>query len=260
MKRTISIILTVLLICLAVASFVVFEAFQVEILPDTDADFLLRTFISRFVVSIAIIWVLFITGYGQMLLFNKKFFKNVIWALPCFLVAVVNFPFFTLKNGQAIINRMDLIWLYTAYIIAIALLEELVFRGILLLTLKDYLKENKYGYLWTVLLSGLAFGLFHLTNLAYGADLGSTLLQCVYTFLIGCMLAITMLKLNNVWVCFIIHAVFDFGGLLVLTLGWGESWDVFFWVSTVVMGVLCAGHVIYTLFKLEKNKSDVSGD
>ena len=98
------------------------------------------------------------------------------------------------------------------------------------------------------------FSLFHLTNLFRGGCIGDVLLQCLYTFLIGAMLTITMLKLNNIWLCVLIHAIFNFGGMLLAEgMISGNNWDVIFWVLTITSGVLCAGHVIYSLIKLDKN-------
>ena len=90
------------------------------------------------------------------------------------------------------------------------------------------------------------------------------LLQCLYTFLIGGMLMITMFKTKNIWLCVLAHAIFDFGGLLtsafveednkLLSIAVGDPWESpIFWVLTIVMGVLCAGHCVYSLLKLEKD-------
>ena len=139
------------------------------------------------------------------------------------------------------------------YVIGISLLEELVFRGSLLLLIADLLRNNRHKPLLTVLFSSLVFALFHLTNLFVGGDIGYTLLQCLYTFLIGAMLAIVMIKSHNLWLCILIHAIFDFGGLLIIHIGSGDPWDLTFWILTIACGVLCAGHVIYSLIKLEKD-------
>ena len=83
-------------------------------------------------------------------------------------------------------------------------------------------------------------------------SIADVLLQCLYTFLIGGMLIITMLKTKNIWLCVLIHTIFDFGGLLIVHIGIGNPWDTVFWILTFVGGALCAGHIVYTLLKLEK--------
>ena len=83
-------------------------------------------------------------------------------------------------------------------------------------------------------------------------DIGSVLLQSVYTFLIGGMLAVVAIKTKNIWMGVIIHAAFDFGGLMTTTIATGDPWDAVFWILTISCGILCAGHIIYSLFNMER--------
>ena len=98
----------------------------------------------------------------------------------------------------------------------------------------------------------ILFALFHLTNIFAGMDIGSVLLQSVYTFLIGGMLSVVAIKTKNIWMGVIIHAAFDFGGLMTTTIATGDPWDVVFWILTISCGILCAGHIIYSLFNMER--------
>jgi membrane protease YdiL (CAAX protease family) len=149
---------------------------------------------------------------------------------------------------------MDLMGLYILYVIGVALLEELIFRGVAIMVVGDLLNGKKHKPLLTALISSLVFSLFHLTNLFTGADIGSVMLQCLYTFLICGMLAVTMLKGGNVWLCVLIHALFDFGGLLhVQELVDASPWDNrVFWILTIACGILCAGHIIVSLINMER--------
>lgn len=178
--------------------------------------------------------------------------RDLLWSIPCLLVALANFPFSALISGKAYIERVDLIWLFFMKIAGIALLEELFFRGILLPFLTEKLKRCKY--LFSALVASTLFALVHLLNLFYGADVGATFLQVGYTFLIGCMLAVLMLKTGNVWLCVLVHALFDVGGLLVTDLGGGTFQDMTFWILTAVFGVICAVHVIITIIHMERGQ------
>jgi len=135
---------------------------------------------------------------------------------------------------------------------AIALLEEFVFRGVVINIVYSYFRYKQYRYVWTTLVASIFFSLTHLTNLLTGAWVGSVLLQIVYSFLIGAMLSVVIFKTRNIWLCVIIHAVFNFGGLLTAYIARGEPWDLVFWILTAVCGILCAAHVVFTLYKLEK--------
>lgn len=247
-----NIIITVLLFILGTLCYIFFEAIRINVLSDPIANKLLCGFLSRIGMIPLFIWLLFQFGGKKFLLFDRSFLKVLVWSLPCFMVAFINFPYASLIKGDASITRVDLIGLYILYVVAIALLEELIFRGIVLMVIEDLLAKKKHKPLLTVLFSSLLFSLFHLTNLFTGASISGVLLQCLYTFLIGGMLGVTMLKGRNVWLCVLIHAIFDFGGLLIIEIGSGNAWDMVFWILTIVSGVLCAGHILFSLLKLEK--------
>ena len=253
MKKS-HIVITILLSILGALCYVFFEALQTKILADEMANRFLCGFISRFGLSLLFAWLLYLFGGKNFLVFSKNFFISLAWSLPCFMVAFVNFPYAALAKGYATFERVDLIGLYILYVFGICIMEELVFRGVLLILVKDMCKNSRHAPIYTVAVTALIFSLFHLTNLIRGAGIGDVLLQCLYTFLIGAMLSITMLKLNNIWLCVLIHAIFDFGGLLFQEgMVSGNTWEVVFWVLTIISGLLCAGHVIYSLIKLDKN-------
>ena len=245
-------LITFLLFVLAALCFVFFDILHMQIIKNDDlADYFLTGSISRLSMSLLFGWMFYRFGGKRTMSFTREFFSHLKWALPCFVVAVVNFPFSSLISGTSQVIRLDIMYLYVLYIISISLLEEFVFRGGLLILISEYMRNKRHKYLWTTVIASLIFSLIHLTNLFEGADVLTTLLQCLYTFLIGAMLTVTMIKLKNIWLCVLIHAIFDFGGLLIIHLGIGNAWDTIFWILTIISGVLCAGHIIFSLIRLE---------
>lgn len=251
MKRW-NLVITILLFILGALCYIFFDVVGLKVLEDPLANKLLCGFLSRVGLCLLFVWLLYQSSGKELFIFNYRFPKVLLWSLPCFMVALVNFPISALITGEASINRIDLIGLYTLYIVAISFLEEIIFRGVLLLVVLDMLRNKKHKPLLTTLICALIFSLFHLTNLFVGADIGSVLLQCLYTFLIGGMLTVVMLKGKNLWLCILIHAIFDFGGLLIIQIGSGNPWNLAFWIMTIVSALLCAGHILMTLLKLEK--------
>ena len=253
MKRN-HLIITVLLLVLAALCYIFFDIMQTRLLEDSVANVLLRGVLSRAGLSLLFIWFLYLSGGKKYLIFNKRFFKSMIWSLPLFMVAFVNFPYSSFIKNELRIDRPDLIPLFVLYVIFVSLLEEVVFRGTIFMLMKDWLRNSRHAPLLTTVFCSLIFAVFHFTNLFVGADIVSVLLQVTYTFLIGAMLTVCILKLNNLWLCVLIHAIFNFGGLLVVNdIAIGNPHDLVFWILTIVSGVLCAGHVIYSLIKLEKD-------
>ena len=251
MKRW-DIVVSILLFILGALCFIFFDLRPVTILEDALANKLLCGALSRIGISLLFGWLLFNYGGRRLMIFKRDFPRMLLWSLPCFMVALVNFPYSAIITGEASIARGDLMGLYIAYILSVAILEEFLFRGSLLILLMDLLRNSRHKPLFTTLIGAGVFALFHLTNILFGADPLYTLLQCSYTFLIGAMLMVTIIKTKNIWLCILIHALFDFGGLLIIHIGLGNPWDLVFWILTIVSGVLCAGHIIYSLIKLEK--------
>lgn len=254
MSKTLKYIITIVLVALSVTAFILFEAIHIDIIPnDYEANKLLTGIIYHLVIGGLLLWLIYIVGNTSFLSWKDTTSKKVLWCLPCLLVALVNFPFASLISGEMHITRMDLMALYIIYVISIALIEEIVFRGILLYLCLDYLRDSKLKYFFAALISTAIFALFHITNLFTGMGLLDVLLQVGYTFLIGGMFAVMMLKTNNVWLCVIVHTLFDFGGLLSIEIADGNPWDNrVFWILTIVCGILCAGHIIYSLINMER--------
>ena len=251
MKRW-DIVVSILLFILGVLCYIFFDLRPITILEDALANKLLCGAISRLGISLLFGWLLFNYGGRRLMIFTRDFPRMLLWALPCFMVALVNFPYSAIISGEASIARVDLMGLYIAYVVSVAILEEFIFRGSLLILLMDLLRNKKHKPLFITLIGAGVFALFHLTNILFGADPLYTLLQCTYTFLIGAMLMVTIIKTKNIWLCILIHALFDFGGLLIIHIGLGNPWDLVFWILTIVSGLLCAGHIIFSLIKLEK--------
>lgn len=243
----------ILLIVLFVPCAALIVLFGFDIFPIADATLLrlLRETVPRLAAGGYLLLLLCLKGLGES--FRPKWRPmHLVWALPCLAVAVVNFPFSALLSGKAAVDRADLLLLFLLDCFAIALLEESFFRVLLV----PLLKGERRGDLFAILISSALFGAMHLINLVSG-NVGAVFLQVGYTFLLGCMLAVTLLHTGNAWLCILVHFVFDIGGTLIPELGHGPFQDLTFWILTAVFGVLCAAHIIVTLIrgKNPKNRS-----
>lgn len=219
------------------------------LLEDETADKLLRETLARFLAFAFIVPVLPLCGCGKVLHFSRPP-RAYIWCLPCLFVAVANFPFSAVFGGAATVERTDLIWLFALNCLCVGLMEELLFRGLLQSLLFDVFKKR--GIIVAVAVNSALFGAWHLANLFAGASIGPTLLQAGYSFLIGAMLSSVLLRTGNIWTGVFLHALFNFGGLIVPTLGSGAFQDVIFWICTAVFGIICFAHVLFYHIKEDK--------
>lgn len=256
MKKNLTNTIPIILIILSVIIFIVFEVCNFKYTDDETLNALLNGTIPRFAAGGALLTVLILLGCKKILKPEiKSLPKNLLWCIPCFLVVFANFPFAALITDSAKILRPELTALFIAECLAIGFMEETLFRGILQDTFFQIFKDKPHGQIFTVLLTSAAFGVIHLFNLFAGANVGATFLQVGYSFLIGAMLSAVLIKNDNLWLCVLLHAGFDFGGNIISELGTGNFQDIWFWIFTAVAGLLCSAHILGFLIKQDKNST-----
>ncbi len=213
---------------------------------------LYRSIIFRGLASMVFVFALIYVDYR---VFSKVQFTHLAVFLPALLVAANNFPFLGMINGTIWLKRGDLIWIYALDCLLIGLFEELAFRGVLLPFLLEKRRKTKKEILWTVVGSSAVFGLIHLINLFEGAGFGATLLQIGYSFLIGGMCAIVLMKTGNLIYCILLHAVYDFGGRW-MTVAEGSLWDAPTVIITAVLAVIVVVWMLITFFRIEPQDAE----
>ncbi len=180
-------------------------------------------------------------------LFGKV--QNWLYLLPCLLVAINNFQWWSYFNGLQSLVRTDFwgIFLFALYCLCVGVFEECIFRGILFSVVAGYLPYNKKGLIGTFVISSVLFGFAHIFN--------GNLLQVAYTILTGGLFAFVLIKTKNLLCCGLVHGVYNFCGLLMgkeIDLGLGTGIVLFEWGNVLIMGivaVLMVAFVFYTLYK-----------
>ena len=182
---------------------------------------------------------------------NIKLFKkpqNLLYLIPCLIIAIDNFQFSSYFNG-----RMELIYtkpmhfiLFFSYCMCIGLFEEVVFRGIIFSIIAGYFTKDRKGFLKTYVMSSVVFGLAHLFN---GFSFG-TILQVGYTILTGGLFAFCFIKTKNILCCALVHGIYNFCGLMfdkAQGLGSGVVFDV---GTVVTMAIISIAIGLFVLYKV----------
>lgn len=171
--------------------------------------------------------------------------------LPPLAVVINNFPIPALITGDAqILPHSTAVWVwFSLECLAISLFEEAAFRGVIFPMLAERRCKTKRGLLISILLTSAVFGLLHIVNLAQGAGIGAVVRQIGYSFLIGAMCSVVLIKTHNIWLCVLLHAVFDFGGKLIDTLGAGRIWTLPAILITTILAVLTTLHLTWQFFR-----------
>ena len=189
-------------------------------------------------------------GYKVMNPFRIKA-KELAFTVPAFAVVINNLPIIPLISGEAEINASGLqIFLLAAECLAIGLFEETAFRGVVLLGIMEKRRNGTKDLFVSIVLSSAVFGVIHLVNL-FTSSPGAVLLQIGYSFLIGAMCAVVLIRTANIWLCVVLHAVYDFCGSLVPTFGDGVIWTAPEVLLTVVISLAAAAYFIIALIKTD---------
>ncbi len=233
---------------LALVAFVALWIWDPTYSQDAVTQRLLKNLMPRLLGSLAFVLLLLYQDYRVL---QAPRLAHLATVLPALAIAVNNLPILALIRGWAWVERGDLLWLFALDAFCIGLFEELAFRGVLLPTLLERFGGTRRGIWLTAVLSSAVFGLFHLVNLLEGAGVGATLLQVGYSFLIGGMCAIVFLRTGNLVYCVLLHAIYDFCGSLIPTLGAGDLWDTPTVVFTAILGVAVTAWMLWQLYRTE---------
>lgn len=119
-------------------------------------------------------------------------------------------------------------------VIAPAICEELLFRGIIFKGLK------KHGKIFSIIISSLMFCIFHMS-----------ISQTVYPILMGMLLGVIMFYENNIYYCIAVHLTNNF---LSLTLSYFKINLIFNHWSYIVLAIILAiAFISYVLYFTVKN-------
>lgn len=253
-KRKISMAITAVLMILLILYDFVLKNKMFTGLVQTHRT-LLNTAITRVLGGLIFIVLTLYIGYKIMnpLYLNKK---GILFSLPAIIIALNNMPIIPLITGQAKLEASGFDILLLAFeCFSIGLFEEFAFRGVIFLGVLEKRRENTRGLFVSIIISSAVFGAIHLLNL-FTSSPGAVILQIGYSFLIGAMCSVVLIHTSNIWLCVIIHGVYDFCGSLIPTFGKGTIWTAEEVTLTAVLGVAAAVYFILLLYRTDVRITD----
>ena len=202
--------------------------------------------------------LLFMKVYlSKSILLFKTTIKAFLIFLPCMAVAVNNFPFIPFLHGDAYISSKPMeVIIYALTCLAVGFFEEMAFRGCIFTVVLERTKKNAWGVFVAIFISSAIFGIVHLVNIIAGGSVGAVILQVCYSFLIGGMCSVILVRTSNIWYCVLLHAVYNFSGGVVPECGGGAIWTAPEIALTAVVAVIITVYVIFILTKTTEKDID----
>ena len=171
-------------------------------------------FISELVI---VLFALIMLLLGKRLSILKPCGKSIIYGIkrgmPIFVVSLISlFSSLTgiLGENLNIPNLISLIILA----ITIGMAEEFFFRGFIQGEIVDAYGKSRKQVIISVVVSGVIFGLVHITNALSGQDIITTLMQVLQASSLGILLGSIYFITKNIWSVVFLHAFYDFAIML----------------------------------------------
>ncbi len=258
--------LSILLLCFLLLFPLAREAFS------EDGYKLVELSVSRFLGGVVFLLLIPYLGIPILSFGRLPSAFSLLSVLLSFVIALNNFPIIGLIRGSVYVDSTaEKAILYVLACLAIGFFEEVSFRGVIFPLLLSRLlpalrkrAETKgaparvpaetVAVILSIVLTSAVFGLVHVLNLFAGGDPLGVILQVGYSFLIGGMCAIVLLKTRCIWFPVLVHAVYDVGGMLIEYLGGGRLWDTPTVILTVVVSVAVAVYFLVLLFRTKKEE------
>lgn len=132
--------------------------------------------------------------------------------------------YFVTYEGDRTLRPWYLITTFVICMVLVGITEELLCRGVLAELLLRRYGATCEGVWKAVIVSGVLFGLAHLTNL-FGAEPVGVLVQCVLAGVMGMAFAAIYFRTGCIWVTVALHAFVDLCALLTSGLYTGTIAD-----------------------------------
>ena len=234
------------------------EIFKASIFGTGEQADVIYSLTSRFFGITLCFALVFYCGFSGILKITRSpFFKSLLYVLPCWAIALNNFPIIPYLQRQAHIDSgAGDILLFALQCLSVGIFEELAYRGCVFMLVLRNNRDSTKQIFKAVIISSALFGAVHIVNLFAGGGPVAVVLQVGYSFLIGAMCCFVLLKTGSVWHCALIHAVYNFCGGLVSNYGSGSIWTVSEIALTAIVAVIVTIYVVFAMFKVSPKECD----
>lgn len=200
------------------------------------------TFMIAFAI-VAVVQVVFMTKNGRWKQYGfsvNSDLSNFPVIVPLFLIAVVPL----LAGVDSSIGVQQIIYILI-YMLIVAFVEEVLYRGVIL----NHLKQKSTNY--AIFGSAIMFSISHLITAVGGKSISEVLFQVALAFVMGMILAITVISTGNIYICIAYHFVNNVSVSISQSFGTSDT--------IISYGVLVAA-IIYLVFLMTTNRGVIYGD
>lgn len=185
---------------------------------------------------------------------GSGFLKGLLTGLYLIVMSVYSLIFFNLLyEGDKKLQSWYFIAAFLACMVCVGIAEEFVFRGVIATLFLKRFGTDKKGVWKAVAVSGVLFGIAHVSNILEGSLTG-VLVQTVIASMLGMLLAAIYFRTGCIWVTVFLHALIDVAAGITTGLYGNETlMDTVSSYSPVNL-ISCVPYLIVLLVLLRKKK------
>lgn len=249
-----TIVYCILLEIVVTASIMIMSMLIAYIPGVVEMDIFVLQSMSELVGAIVVFAAMWLSGCTYVL-FRKGtgFFKGLLVGGYFLVLSMLSASsLFAVYSGERILRPWYLIAAYLICMILVGITEEWMYRGIHSELLLRHFGATRKGVWKATILSGLLFGMAHLSNLL-GAEPVGVLVQCVVASGMGMVFAAVFYRTGNIWVPVFLHALVDAAALITSGLYDGKLTEIISEYRPVqVFAVIPYFIVLVVLFRKKK--------
>lgn len=183
------------------------------------------------------------------------FGKGLLVGLYLIVVSLYSIVFFNLTyEGERMLQPWYLIAAFVACMACVGIAEEFVFRGVIATLFLKKFGTKRTGVWKAVVVSGVLFGIAHVSNILEGS-LEGVLVQAVIASVLGMLLAAIYFRTGCIWVTVFLHALIDVAAGITTGLYGNETLMDTVSSYSLVNLVSCVPYLIVLLVLLRKKKA-----
>lgn len=122
--------------------------------------------------------------------------------------------------------------------------EEIFCRGFVVSNLMRIRKDKPHRVLYCVLASGISFGLLHMPNVLATKDIGATIIQVLYTAIIGIFSGAVYVRSRSLWGVMLMHTLTDITAFIAVFDSNATGMDIAFLAFGSVLFLALALYLI----------------
>lgn len=210
-KRMNIVLFTILMLAIfLVVTEVVIYGYGAEFIYDSVVNFPQgRLVITEAILASMVLIVMLLFKNSYVFTQKKEPIKKGIFYGRFYVIGIV---LFTIMYGSMAIGSASIHSLFNVFVgaLLVGICEEFLCRGWLLNEFLERYGDTKKGVWYSIILSGIIFGLIHLGNFFNGQALATTITQVLNASATGIIWGLIYYKTKNIWSVIILHGLWDF--------------------------------------------------